>query len=76
MGSYGFKVKTENEFFIVICSRCRQNLKFGDLWSTAKKCTEIRVARAARAFFLFQPIIFLLCGVAVAVAVVFAKTPQ
>ena len=26
----GFKVKTENNFFIVICSRCRQNLKFGD----------------------------------------------
>ena len=30
MGSNGFKVKTENERFIVICSRCRQNLKFGD----------------------------------------------
>ena len=45
------------------------------LWSTAEKCTEISVARAARAFFLFQPIIFLLRGVAVAVVVVFAKTP-
>ena len=35
---------------------------------------EIRVAMAARAFFLFKPIIFLLCGLAVAaaVAVVFA----
>ena len=25
------KGKRENEWFIVICSRCRQNLKFGDL---------------------------------------------
>ena len=30
MGTNGFKVKTENDFFVVICSRCRQNLKFGD----------------------------------------------
>ena len=29
-GMNGFKVKTENDFFIVICSRCRQNLKSGD----------------------------------------------
>ena len=65
MGTNGFKVKTENDCFIVICSRCRQNLKFGDftlllllfvfffLWSTAEKGTEIRVSRAARVFFLF-----------------------
>ena len=30
MGANGFKAKTENDCFIVICSRCRQNLKFGD----------------------------------------------
>ena len=30
MGINGFKVKTENGFFTVMCSRCRQNLKFGD----------------------------------------------
>ena len=30
MGTNGFKVKIENEWFIVICSRCRQNLKIGD----------------------------------------------
>ena len=29
MGTSGL-VKIENEWFIVICSRCRQNLKFGD----------------------------------------------
>ena len=30
MGTNGFKVKTENDCFIVIYSRCRKNLKFGD----------------------------------------------
>ena len=30
MGTNGFKVKRENDCLIVICSRCRQNLKFGD----------------------------------------------
>ena len=30
MGTNGFKVKTETEWFIVICSRCRHNLKSGD----------------------------------------------
>ena len=30
MSTNGFKVKTENDCFIVICSRCRQNLKFSD----------------------------------------------
>ena len=30
MGTSGFKVKTENDSFVVICSRCRQNLKLGD----------------------------------------------
>ena len=30
MGTKGFKVKTENDCFVVICSRCRQNLQFGD----------------------------------------------
>ena len=30
MGTNGFKVKTENDCFIVICSRCLQYLKYGD----------------------------------------------
>ena len=80
MGTNGFKVKTENNFFIVICSRCRRNLKIDDF--TLLFCGVRQ--RNARKFvlhvqhehfnFLFQPIIFLLCGVAVAVRVVFAKT--
>ena len=57
MGTNGFKVKSENDCFIVICSRCRQNLKFGDFTllfcGLQQKCTEIRAARAARLFFLF-----------------------
>ena len=58
MGTSGFKVKTKKYCILVICSRCRQNLKFGDFTllfcgSTAEKCTEIRVARAARVFFPF-----------------------
>ena len=40
----------------IVCSRCRQNLKFGDsrccfvefLWSTEKNCTEFRAARSVR----------------------------
>ena len=30
MGTNGFKVKTKNDCFIVICSRCLQYLKYGD----------------------------------------------
>ena len=33
MDTNGFKVRTENNCFVVICSRCRQNLKFGDFTS-------------------------------------------
>ena len=79
MGTNGFKVKTENDFFIVICLRCRQNLKFGDF--TLLVCGVRQ--RNARKFVLHVQhehfSFFLLCGVAVAVAVavavVFAKTP-
>ena len=58
---------------IVICSRCRQNLKFGDFTlffflPTAEKCTEIRAAREAREFFLVYPTTFLFCGIVVAVS--------
>ena len=34
--------------------------------TTAKKCTWMRAARAARLFFLNQPIISMICGVVVA----------
>ena len=57
MGTNRFKVKTEIDFFIIICSHSSKPKiwKFHVVvfWITAEKCTEIRVARAARAFFLF-----------------------
>ena len=33
MGTNGFKDKTENDCFVFICSRCRQNLRFVDFTS-------------------------------------------
>ena len=51
MTTNGFKVKTENDCFIVICSRCRQNLKFGDftLLFRGVRQRNARKIRAARA---------------------------
>ena len=43
---------------------------------TAKICAKIRVARAARLFLLFYPMILLFCGVFVDVAVVDLKLPS
>ena len=43
--------------------------------TTSVNCTKKRVARAARLFFLIQPIKYLFCGVAVAVAVVISQFP-
>ena len=47
------------------------NLKFHVvIWqTTSKRCTKVRAARAARQFFLIQPIRLLFSGVVVAVAV-------
>ena len=42
---------------------------------TARTCSYVRAARAARLFFLTRPIKFLIFGVVVAVAVVDAKAP-
>ena len=58
-------------------SRCRQNLKYEKFMSSfgrlrQKNCAKKRAARAARLFFLIQPIISLICGVVVAVAVAVA----
>ena len=47
-GTHGFKGKIENECFVVICSRCRHNLKFGDF--TLMFCGERQ--RNARKFML------------------------
>ena len=43
MGTNGFKVRTENEWFIVICSRCRQNLRFANFALLFCEC-EVRAA--------------------------------
>ena len=45
------------------------------LQSTARTCSKVLVARAARLFFLTRPIKFLICGVVVTVPFVDAKTP-
>ena len=42
---------------------------------TSKHCTKKRAARAARLFFLIQPIKSMICGVVVEVAVVKSQTP-
>ena len=73
LGTNGLHVKAKNERFTAAGSRCRQNLKYLNfvIWQTAvKNCTKKRAARAARLFFLIQPIKSLICEVAVAVAVV------
>ena len=64
LGTNGVPVKAENEKFTAAGSRCR---KFHVVvWqASSKNCTKKRAARAARLFFLIQPIISLVCGVVV-----------
>ena len=50
-------------------SRCRHGQKFGNYAKKIAPKLE-RAARAARLFFLIQPIIFLICHVVVPVSVV------
>ena len=73
-GMNGFHVKAENQKFITVGLRCRQNLKyeiftpcFGKL---RQNCSKKRAARAARLSFLIQPIKSLIFGAVVVVAVV------
>lgn len=48
------ETNTENLSFAIVCSRLRQNLKYG-----ISRCfAEIRAARAARLFFPIHPIKF------------------
>ena len=75
LGTDGFHVKAKNERFTPASSRCRQNLKYENMKITSsfgrlKHCTKKRTARAARLFFLIQPIKSLICSVVVDVAVV------
>ena len=61
LGTNGFHVKAENERFTAADLRCRQNLKTENFTSSfgrprEKNCTEKHAVRAARSFFLSQPI--------------------
>ena len=74
LGTNGFYARAKNERFTAAGSRCLQNLKNENLTSSfgrlRENCTKKRAARAARLFFLIQPIKSFICGVVVAVAVV------
>ena len=66
---------TENKKIIIVCSRCRQKRKCGNLplyfcWlqRTAWNYSKVRAARATRLFSV-PPIKFLICGAVVADAV-------
>ena len=49
MGTNGFKVKIENERFIVLCSRGRQNVKLGNF---STRVFETRTATGSELFSL------------------------
>ena len=68
LGTNGFHAKAKTERFATAGSRCRQTLK-NENFTTSKNCTKKRAARAARLFFLVQPIKALICGVVVAVVI-------
>ena len=66
-----------NERFPAATLRC-QNIKCENLLSSfgrlrQNNCTKKRAARAARLFFLIQPIKLVVCGIDVAVTVVFRE---
>ena len=69
LGTNGFHVKAKNERFTAAGSRCRQNYKYENFTSLfgplrlSKNCSEKRAARAARLFFLIQPIRSLFSGI-------------
>ena len=65
IGTNGFKVNIENDWFIVISILTLSSKP--KIWvflvqgSTAKKCTEICAARAAQVFFLFNQLYLWCC---------------
>ena len=70
LGTIGFHVKAENERFTAAALRCRQDfvkLPRRHLADYVKTCTKKRAPRAARLFFLIQPVKSFICGLAVAV---------
>ena len=67
LGTNVFHVRVKNERFTAADSRCRQKISRRHLVGYVKKnCTKKRAARAARLFFLIQPMKSLICGVVVA----------
>ena len=75
LGTNGFHARAKNERFTAAGLRCRQNLKNENFTSSFGRlrqniATKKRTARAARLFFLIQPIKSFICDVVVAVAVV------
>ena len=71
LGRNGFQVKAGNEKFAAALSRCRQNFKYQNLTSSFSRQRRAALElRAARLFFLIQPIKSSIWGVVVAVAVV------
>ena len=75
LGTNGFHAKAKNERFTAAGSRCCQNLEKRKisrrhLADYVKNYTKKHAARAARLFFLIQPIKSFICGVVVAVALV------
>ena len=68
----GFQVKAENEKFAAALLRCRQNFKYQSLTSSfgRQRRRNALELRAARLFFVIQPIKSSIWGVVVAVAVV------
>ena len=71
IGTDGFEVNSETERFTVVCPRCRLNLVISR--SSFDECGEEMYKNTcctSRSFWFFQPMILLLFGVVVAVAVV------
>ena len=73
----GFHVRIENEIFPAAGLCCHQNLTYENFKSSfgrlcQKCCTKKHAACAAQLFFPIQPIKSLICGIVVAVAVVFS----
>ena len=78
LGTEGFYVKVENENLLlrarVVVRSSKLKIPRRCLADYVKNCTKKRPARAARSFFLIQPITSLICGVVVAVACVVSST--
>jgi len=73
-GRSAVKVNMENERFTIVCSRWHFMFHFHvGIWqTTSENCIKVRAARAARLFFLIQPIRSLFSGPVVAVTVALA----